>query len=106
MYCILRRFGYKLTKISLNNMISISFSTIAAIKTHCPSLKEFELYVYEVTSGSSLPLEHAIEDSPVGKWEDLVSLQLGGTIPSGNKKTLNLYFLIIKQEISVIIIFS
>ena len=64
-------------------MISISFSTLAVIKTRCPSLRELEIYVYEVTSGSSLPLEEAIEDAPVGKLEDLLSLQLGGTIPSG-----------------------
>ena len=72
-----------MTKLSLNKMISISFSTLAVIKTQCPSLRELEIYVYEVTSGSSLPLEEAIEDAPVGKLEDLLSLQLGGTIPSG-----------------------
>ena len=85
-----RRYGYKLTRLSLNKMISISFSTLAVIKTQCPSLRELEIYVYEVTSGSSLPLEDAIEDAPVGKLEDLLSLQLGGTIPSGKNTNIQI----------------
>ena len=64
-------------------MISVSFSTLAVIKTYCPSLRELEIYVYEVTSGSTLPLDQAIVEAPASKLEHLVSLQLGGNIPSG-----------------------
>ena len=71
-------------------MISVSFCTLVAIKTSCPSLRDLELYVYEITSGSSTPLEQAVMEAPAGKLEDLVSLQLGGTIPSGEYLENNL----------------
>ena len=78
-----RKYGYKLSSLYLNKMISVSFSTLAVIKTYCQSLRELEIYVYEVTSGSTLPLDQAIVEAPASKLEHLVSLQLGGNIPSG-----------------------
>ena len=72
-----------MTRVCLNKMISISFQTIAAIKNHCSSLKIFELYVHEITSGSTLPLEQEIRETPTREWKDLVSLQVGGDIPNG-----------------------
>ena len=86
-FAISRKFGYKLTRLCLNKMISVSFCTIVAIKTSCPSLRELELCVYEITSGSSTPLEQAVMEAPAAKLEDLVSLQLGGKIPSGELET-------------------
>ena len=72
-----------MTRVCLNKMITITFSTIASIKKFCSCLETFELYVHEITSRSSLALEQEIRETPNGEWKDLVSLQLGGDIPNG-----------------------
>ena len=60
------------------------------IKSSTPSLQTLELFVHEITTGSPLPpldqdktLEQVINESGNFKWEDLTSLRIGGTVPSG-----------------------
>ena len=67
----------------MNKMISISFPTLATIKTCCTSLKVLEVHVDEITTGSSLPLEQVIRESPNGSMDSLELLRLGGAIPTG-----------------------
>ena len=81
-----------MSRVCLNKMISISFTTIAAIKKFCASLKVFELYVHKITSGSTLPLEQEIRETPNGEWKDLLSLQLGGDIPNGKVNNSVFYY--------------
>ena len=66
-------------------MISLSFPTIVAIKTSCPSLKMLEIHVYDVTSGSASPLEQAIMEAKNGKLQNLEYLKISGFggLPNG-----------------------
>ena len=67
----------------MNKMISISFPTLVTIKTCCTSLKSLEIHVDEITTGSSLPLEQVIKESPNGTLDNLEVIRLGGAIPTG-----------------------
>jgi len=81
----IRNCSSNLTRICLNKMISISFETLAAIKTFCRNLETFEVFVDNVhTVNSSSTLEQVIAESPRIEWTSLKSLKLGGLIPSGN----------------------
>ena len=73
-----------MTRLCLNKMISISFDSLAAIKTHCVSLQVFELFVDNITTtGNGLTLEQAIMEAPPTPASSLHSLKLGGKIYSG-----------------------
>ena len=50
-----------LARICLNKMISISFETLAAVKTNCRSLATFELFVDNIfTVSRHTPLEQVL----------------------------------------------
>jgi len=74
-----------LTRICLNKMVSISFETLAAVKTNCKSLEVFEVFVdlvFTFNHGSSL--EQVIAETENSEWKSLKSLKLGGLIPTGS----------------------
>ena len=82
--CI-QAYASSLTRICLNKMISISFETLAAIKTHCPKLQVLDIYVDHVyTFKAQTTIEQVVAETPNTSWESLKSLKLGGTIPTGS----------------------
>jgi len=82
--CI-RNVGGNLTRLCLNKMISISFNSMTAIKSHCVSLQVLELFVDNITtSDNSLTLEQAITEAAPAPLLSLQSLKLGGKIYSGS----------------------
>ena len=74
-----------LTRICLNKMISISFETLAAVKTFCKNLEVFEVFVDNIyTFNTSSTLEQVIAVTENNGWTSLKSLKLGGSIPTGS----------------------
>eukprot|EP00092_Neocalanus_flemingeri_P000587 GFUD01000623.1.p1 GENE.GFUD01000623.1~~GFUD01000623.1.p1 ORF type:complete len:689 (-),score=173.31 GFUD01000623.1:19-1851(-) len=74
-----------LTRICLNKMISISFETLAAVKTFCKNLEVFEVFVDKIyTFNTSSVLEQVIAETENTDWTSLKSLKLGGSIPTGS----------------------
>eukprot|EP00092_Neocalanus_flemingeri_P013202 GFUD01014229.1.p2 GENE.GFUD01014229.1~~GFUD01014229.1.p2 ORF type:complete len:251 (-),score=68.66 GFUD01014229.1:355-1107(-) len=81
--CI-QQFASNLTRVCLNKMISISFETLAAIKSHCPKLEVLDVYVDHVyTFKSQNTIEQVVAETPNNSWPSLKSLKIGGTIPTG-----------------------
>jgi hypothetical protein len=82
--CIKKHAGY-LTRICLNKMISISFETLAAIKTHCQNLQVLEMFVDGIyTFDEHSTLEQVIDETPNPVWPSLQSLKVGGLISTGS----------------------
>ena len=73
-----------MTRLCLNKMISISFDSLAAIKTNCVSLQVLELFVDNITTkGNGLTLVQAVTEAAATPASSLHSLKLGGKIYSG-----------------------
>jgi len=74
-----------LTRICLNKMISISFETLAAIKSNCKNLQVLELFVDGIyTMEDQSTLEQVIDETPNPLWPSLQSLKVGGLINTGS----------------------
>lgn len=66
-------------------MISISFETLAAIKTNCRCLNVLEVYVDNIYTVDRLStLEQVIVETPNVTWPSLNSLKLGGLVSTGS----------------------
>jgi len=82
--CI-QNYASNLTRICLNKMISISFESLAAIKSHCPKLEVLDIYVDHVyTFKTQNTIDQVVAETPNNSWPSLKSLKIGGTIPTGS----------------------
>ena len=82
--CI-QKYASNLTRVCFNKMISISFETLAALKSCCRKLEVLDVYVDHVYSFKTQnTIDQVVDETPNNSWVSLKSLKIGGTIATGS----------------------